>query len=253
MFNLNIISYYYSQTLSINLSIKWEQEDIVISDSLDIRYCPYLSITFYNLSNEPIFFLNPFGKDNDIPSFLPALGSDSSKNYLSLLYNKYSNNKYNVFISNIIHPTFYNQQWIVISSLIDPYEENVIDIINDDLNYIYKYLIKNNLNNNESTIDQKYMIDEITEEDILTELYDNFIFLREEETFQMQYSLEGFKILGGIFNFKFFDNELKSYVYMGIINDNNRWENKQIKLPYKVGEYELYYGKFFTNELKIEF
>ncbi len=258
---LSFNAFSYSQSVSIELSAKWNKRyDIFKKDST--IYVPELIITYRNNSDTNYYFR----KVSDSRCGLPMLPWGSliqypiedylNPNYLkrAIIHGNYANDNYTV----IIGESSFSKGWIVVNDTSNIDVEQEIDMINDDLADIYEYIYRENFCKHPDSIEWRktyFSVSDITPEKILNKFKDRFVFLRPGEINTDTYNLVGFKLLKGCFTFYLEPNSLKEYV----ITEPN-WNNNQLKfieiktaLPIEVDNYKLYSGNFNSNKIIITF
>jgi hypothetical protein len=98
---------------------------------------------------------------------------------------------------------------------------------------------------------------DVTQDTIMNNSIDKFVFLKPGETYVDKYNLIGFQITGGTFTFQMDDTKSLDYVETEPVYED---ESKigidncvKKQLPKKVGEYELFTGDFLTNKVTVSF
>ncbi|GHT25944.1 hypothetical protein AGMMS4957_21310 [Bacteroidia bacterium] len=97
---------------------------------------------------------------------------------------------------------------------------------------------------------------DITQDTIMNNSIDKFVFLQSGETYVDKYNLIGFQITGGTFTFQMDDTKSLDYVEMEPVKKaDGTYEspNPTKQLPQKVGEYKLFTGEFLTNRVSVQF
>lgn len=250
----------YSQSLSIELSAKWgEGYDIIKKDS--IIYFPELIITYRNISDTNYYFQ----KVSDSRCGLPMLPWGSllqypieeylNPNYLerAKMHGNYSGENYTVIIGG----SSFSKGWICVNDTSNIEVEQEIEMINDDLADIYEYIYRENFKKQSDSLNELkiyYTESDVVPKMILDKFKDKFVFLRPGEIYTDNYNLVGFKLLKGCFTF-YISPYLPEYVYSTPIWDKNQSKYIEIKtaLPKVVGEYKLYSGNFYSNNITITF
>lgn len=250
----------FAQSISIELSINWQlKNNLIIPDSIDC--IPFLNICYRNNANTPLYFLKVSEKKEGFP-ILPhgtllqyPFEEFRNPNYLkrAITYNNYSNNNYDVLIGS---PNYYISGWEVCNDTINDGEEHMIDFINDDLAEIYEYINRKNNDTQIQTdgISANYRTSDITQEKILSNKKNQFIFLNIGETYTESYDLVGFNMVGGNFTFKIKDKKLAGFVYTEPYWDEQekKFIHPKVDLPVNVGKYLLYSGKIYSNDVSIQ-
>jgi len=257
------MQFVFAQCISVELSVSWNiGYDIFKKDSSVI--IPKLHITYRNISGSNYYFLKVSDSRNGLP-MIPYAGSVHPfdfddylrwrDDYLgrAMSHNNYANQNFHVTIGGM--PLF-SAGWFVISDSLYFGEEQEVEIesINSNLADIYEYIYR--INNSEYEIKKIYFPpSDVTPENILGAVKDQFVFLKPGETSIDIYNLIGFKLVEGCFTFIINQSCFKNYVLTESWDwENNQSRNKQeIKLPLKVGEYELYTGDFLTNQVRVSF
>jgi hypothetical protein len=103
---------------------------------------------------------------------------------------------------------------------------------------------------------EHYSID-ITQDTIMNNSIDKFVFLKPNETYVDKYNLIGFQITGGTFTFQLDDTRSLDYVETEpVYKDDNKFvidHRVKKQLPLKVGEYELFTDEFLTSKTVVQF
>ena len=132
----------------------------------------------------------------------------------------------------------------------------MIDFINDDLAEIYEYINRKNNDTQIQTdgISANYRTSDITQEKILSNKKNQFIFLNIGETYTESYDLVGFNMVGGNFTFKIKDKKLAGFVCSEPYWDEQekKFIHPKVDLPVNVGKYLLYSGKIYSNDVSIQ-
>ena len=251
----------HSQSISIELSVKWEKgTDVYNEDS--IIYVPKLSITYRNNSDTNFYFKKVSESRSGLPFFRHGsllqypIEEYLNPNYLkrAKAHGNYTNENYKVEIKAVS----FTNSWFLFNDTLNIEEEQEIDIVNDDLANIYEYIYRENYNKQPNYFEQT-KIDftefDLTPDKILNEYSNKFIFLRAGEIYTDSYNLIGFQMIKGSFMFYISIDSLTDYIYTTPIWDNNQSKYVETKtmLPKLVGEYKLYSGKFNTNKISITF
>ena len=247
----------YPQVISVELSIEWKKEDILLPDTFlngSNKSCvPYLNITYRNNSDSAIYFLKVSASNKGIPPIVSLIFTSSENNVRPpLSFSNYSGKDYYVYIGN--SPNCFNL-WEVASDTCTLSQDYGEEMINAELNDIYENLAK------QLRVDIGYDFDSCPskmddmEEDMLIKMYkDNFIFLKSGETFTEHYNLTGFYLLGGNFEFSIHPNFFYDYMYgEGTWNaDQKKWILNKLALPKHLNGYNLYSGMFLSNKVSIK-
>lgn len=241
----------YSQKLSIELSIEWKYEESDIYNELGFNNVPFLKIRYNNLTSDSTYLPKVYDNKFDIPQF--PIGTTSMGNYRPYSIEEIQLRKANeasiVLIGGM--PIPHNTQWVVLPDTIDCSEDYEVGEINQMLSDIYDSVFQLNVSNSEIS-DQ---IMGLQENQISGELKDSFVFLLPHSNQVDYYDLLGFRAIGGRYSFALSVNEISSFIHTtpSWSNVNEKWEFKEIPLPEKVGDYQLYSGFFYTNKIEIEF
>ena len=241
------VHFLFSQCISIELSVTWETGyDIFKKDS--IVEIPFLNITYRNNCDTNYYFLKVSDSKEGlpkIPSHMRYREGDVNPYVVKggYFYTQHANRNFNVRIGWI---PCYSSGWLVHSTTVD-FRNQVwsLEFINCALNSIYSYI------NNEVTLKDMHFCfipSDITSENILGEIKDQFVFLKPGETFIDSYNLIAFKLLAANFTFFIDQDEIKNYV----LTLENR-KNIEFELPETVGEYHRYSGSFSTNKVTVCF
>ncbi|MBP1630427.1 MAG: hypothetical protein H6Q15_1320 [Bacteroidetes bacterium] len=247
----------FSQSVSIELSVKWEKGfDIFKEDS--IINIPTLNITYRNNSDTNYYFQKVSSERKSYP-MLPwgSLLQYPIEEYLNpnykrraMLHGDYTNKNYSVFIGET---SLYSQGWEAMKDTIAFDEEYEIDFINDKLADIYYYMYFRQYG--KDTNSKLFFSESEIENNKISESVKNaFVFLKPNETYTDTYNLVAFKELGGNFTFQVSNSNLFDYVFLESIWDKkkNRFVNRQKALPKEIEGYKLYSGSFNTNKVILE-
>ena len=200
----------FAQNISAELSITWETGyDILKKDSM--VYVPKLHITYRNLSNTNLYFLKISNSRDRLPNIVCGMSIHPSfsnfeeymrwrTDYLARAkeYGNYVNMNYNVRIGGM--PLFNSNGWDVLNDTVDYHKEHMGDHINCDLENIYEYMYREKNSENE-TAKIYFTPSDVTPENILGAVKDQFVFLKPNEIYVDTYNLVGFKLVEGCFTF----------------------------------------------------
>ncbi|GAB1403566.1 MAG: hypothetical protein PHX54_03375 [Lentimicrobiaceae bacterium] len=237
----------YGQKLSIELSVEWKYEESDIYSKLNFNNIPFLKIRYNNLTSDSIFLPKVYKNAFLLPQLAAGtLVADFKLCDFDKIHVPSINR--NVFIGGM-PPN--NIQWEVLSDSIDFYSEHEVGEVNQILSDIYETVF----HFNESSTIKYDLITDIKESQIFGELKEDFVFLLPYSTHVEYYNLSGFKVVGGCYSFALSINEINDFLFTSSTwnSEEERWEFKEVKLPEKVGGYQLYSGDFYTNEIKITF
>ena len=205
----------FSQCVSAELSLTWEAGyDIFTKDSM--VYIPKLNIRYRNMSNTNYYFL----KISDDRNGLPRIGCDISihpsfSNFDEYMHWKtdylerakeHGNYAYRNFYVSVGGFFSYNRGWEVYSDAVyyslfsDEEQESEDCIINCNLRDIYEYMYHGNSLKYEIEI-MSFSSTDLTPENILGAVKDQFVFLEPGEIYVDTYDLSGFKLVEGCFTF----------------------------------------------------
>lgn len=234
---LMCITSLHSQSISIELSVKWENGTDVYNEN-SIIYVPKLSITYRNNSDTNYYFTNLCVNCKNgimLPSGLKIQHPEFQK-----ITNIYADNlvdDYNVDIGSI-------DDWVILNN-----NKVYGTTLCVSISKFYKILrIKKELED----IETSDYCEPIKSDRIIDPQNCKLIFLKSGEIKTDEYSLIGFQLFKGSFNFYISPDSLKDYIYTRPIGDKNQPMIKTA-LPKEVGEYKLYSGKFNTNKISITF
>lgn len=240
-----------SQSVSVELSVRWINMKGLSENCFDTVRTPILDITYRNLSNKAIYLLRLSESKNECPitSYGGLFQTDKSLYKSTLTHSNYSNNNYNVLIGGL--PLYKTSWWLTKDK--ENKEESELDMINDDLTEIYEdcFATKLKFSKIDSIQKMDFTLNDLTEKNIEIHFKNKFVFLDIGEEYVDSYNLIGFKILGGNFNFKIENTTFYNYVLGDPVwrEDQQKWVYKEIKLPERVGKYDLYDGPFLTNSV----
>lgn len=253
-----------AQDIAISLSVVWDKEFSIFNDGTTTPY-PYLLISYTNLSDSTDYY---FKRVADRSATYPYItGSLTMYHYteekpdmITLAksqVNRYANEKIIVRIGGW-RPSAHNS-WEVFEE--DTYENAVIkglpytsDVIGDCLNDIYNYMVCRDLN--KLNLDQKSQETAVRSffakqwltninANTITENPEPFVFIKARETTTDSFNLAPFYELGGVYRF-----ELANDTLPGCLERySSAFGNEEVPLPDSVGQYKLYQGKVWSNEV----
>ena len=238
----------FSQCLSIELSVTWEMGyDIFQKDS--IVSIPKLNITYRNNCDTNYYFFKVSPRKDGSKMILCSAmrqyeDNDDLKRAKS--HSNYVNQKFNVIMGE---SPWYDSGWDIFNDTIDSYEGKHFERVACDLDEIYQYMYAENHYKRVIKMPFYFVPSDITPENILTSVNDQFVFLKSRETFVDTYNLIGFKLVEGYFTFMIMQNEIENYVVA--LHDYKNSIN--VELPEIVGEYHRYSGRFNTNKVTVCF
>ncbi|OFX34739.1 MAG: hypothetical protein A2X08_00990 [Bacteroidetes bacterium GWA2_32_17] len=288
---ITLYKYGYSQCLSIELSIEWKSENNVLKiiENQDLICVPYLTITYRNNTEKNIYLLKTINNISKYPIISSTI-SLNTKMDLSEQVEKhltFFDEEFNVYIGK---SCYFGGGWEILGRNIDrnsEYEGSVIQNVICDIYEILKTQeLLNNINDkyklscfnysnkqiltyNEASkfiyenhsiefykneVILNYKDTDITNEKIINELKNNFVFLKEKQVYSEQFNLIGFYISGGNFNFTIEDSVSYGFVYLEPIfsEEEKRWNFQKKNLPEIINGYYLYKGNFNTNSVYLE-
>ncbi|MDR2008996.1 MAG: hypothetical protein LBQ22_00755 [Bacteroidales bacterium] len=236
----------FSQSVSVELSIVWSNENSLFYERYNLEKNPYLKINYKNLSDSCIYFKKIYENNAGMPIFIDYETPEKYK-YPILPFFSSPNKKYTCYFYDSNISTNYIE--VVHDSILGCYQEHELDYMSIDLAQIYDslFILKgiDSIMKNNFTIQQFYP--SITEYNILTELKNHFVFLSPNEDFSEYFDLIGLYVTGCQFSFEICKNKFSKYVTVGY------FQKEQIQLPMKVGRYNLYYDEFFYNKTSVDF
>lgn len=250
---------------------------------------PFLKVTFQNLTGKNIYFKNPYQPKGQYPPIVPASMINTSMDLADQVRLSIIHQLGKSFIVEI------EDGWSIYTektySVYQRGEAYVSDAINDDLHNIYKVLLTQQVLNElgfgkqlscfkyygkgvikysqafeliytekekrgKVKKDIEYLSSDSISEDMVSKEYrDEFIFLKEGETYETEVSLIAFYIIGGSYEFIIPVNNLKGFFmsHKLVIKDGKTEPFKTIELPKSVEGYTLFTGDFLTNSVKVNF
>lgn len=277
----------YSQSVSIDMSVKWEPENVSLNISGYNKFdtlvtVPFLIITYRNNMNYPVYFRALFDSDDEYP-LLPYESNFGNRidlaRGLEKLYD-YSSGKFNVYS---LSRGYYNGMCEITPKSIAK-NPDTISVINYDISRIHLVLktqnildklnIKKKLScfnfpdketisynqadsilsllgyNNEQKLE--FSTSDFLERGKDPTMNNRFIFLKPKETQVQKVNLIGFYIVGGSYEFCF-ENKAPRYVLGDSYYDNNekKWKYKKVKLPAKINGHKLISSKIRINNTKL--
>lgn len=276
---LLMTSFSFSQNLICEISICWEKNsEFLFTNSNNVT--PFLHIKFKNLTEENIYFKDPFSSiENGIPKFPSSI----HKYYSNRTIDEDSINFESKYVVEIGAVDEYSNL-ITVLPLDIVEEEFEMPFINDYLGYIYESIrIQRQLNlQKEKTqlvifnypgkdyikykdAEKKVQLEkenlnykiEFSNTDFVdkkefAKIKDKFCFLKKGESFEKKINLIGFKLIGGEYNFGISFDNFTNFVRSSSSLEKNANYNK-IPLPKKVNEYQLYSNKIISNRIIVNF
>lgn len=282
LFSLMLYFSGYSQGISVELSVDWRRMEYqfnippIQADSTVL--VPFMKVVYRNLTEEDIYF--PTFRYNfsefyrSYQTYPPVILSGLMNTQMDMAdraekaHLLYKDEFYKVEICDGSWEVFLKPQ-------IDTSKEYESDIINnafweihvvletqDELNELkinkqlscFEHPDKETVSYREaqSLISEKRELEtnilqmySLSEDDVGAQYSDRFTFLKGGEIYEHEYSLVGFYILGGSYEFIISDNLFLGYIqgmYM-----------QKIFLPTLVNGHQLYVGDFLTNSVEIKF
>ena len=251
----------FTQCISVELSVTWKIEHDIFKKNLMVCV-PLLNITYRNISNTNYYFLKVSDSKDGLP-MMPYAGSLHPSNFDEYLrwrddyferaktHGNYASQNFHVRIGGM---PLYSNGWYVHNDTLDHHEEHEIDFINSNLADIYEYIYRSSKSD---YVEKKlyFSPSDLTPENILGAVKDQFVFLKPNETYTDTYNLVGFQLVEGCFSFSINQKSFKNYVLIQPTWDNNLsyWTEQKMELPVKVGEYHLYSDLIFTNDVTVDF
>ncbi len=247
------------QEVSIELSIEWKKKQLEIYNDLDFDHIPFLKIRYNNLTDDSIYLPRIYEDSLNLPDFSSGpLFNGGRKGPFNLAEIKeiqqFAEGEVKCHIVSIggrFLPA--TTSWLVYADSINPHEEIPVGVINRLLLDAYKAIFQHSKH---FIIKEEDRITTITEVQILGELKEHFVFLNPHSQHVEYYNLIGFKVVGGSYLFKFAFDEISDFV----LSEPPSWSDKQemwiyeeVELPTKAGNYHLYSGAFYTNEVVVTF
>ena len=252
------------QNISIELSIYWQiDKDIFVDDSK--MNTPFLNITYRNNSDKSIYFKKISLPDRvGLPETVHGtllqypysewlnpdwrMRAESSVEMSSFFINE----NYKVRIGNFLSSL---GVWYIVNEA-DTCVECETDIINDNISDIHDYIYHTKYPERfKVSSNLPFVIDDLCEESILKANRNYFVFLKPDETYTDTFNLVAFQLVKGNYTFGIEENTIPDSVWSEFIWDDSqrKYIEQNIKLPEKVGEYQLYSGAFLTNRVTVDF
>jgi hypothetical protein len=253
-----------AQYVSVEMSIEWKNElNFHFKELQDMNISPaYLNITYRNISNKSLYFSKLSRSRAGLPQIPLAVLINYGKPVSS--YEKfasclnYFDEDYFVEIGG--YPSF-SAGWRIEYDSVNTEDAHVMALVNNDLTNIYQYIYEQYFieipDDTTETVKLRLYHDslDITHDSIKNNSIDKFIYLKACESYTDTYNLIGFQITGGNFTFGLVNEVALDYVYTGSVwNESIKtWQQIPKQLPRKVGEYELFTGRFLTNQVRVRF
>jgi hypothetical protein len=283
-----------AQDISIEFSIEWKNElDFQFKELKNDNIHPaYLCIAYRNISNKPLYCLKITEGKVDLPEIL-CLGN-YSKSYPAPKFLLNANDDYfkrHYYVGFKSNPHYnMNLTWdirndtadIEYKVIMETRERPIYDVVTEgspigviggdtvtlndwlfsELNDIYNFIfchyypeIQEKIGKDGKKQTCHYSFD-ITQDTIMNNSIDKFVFLKPSETYVDRYNLIGFQITGGTFTFQLDDTKSLNYVETEpVYTDDKPTIDYYLKkqLPLKMGKYELFTGEFLTNKVSVQF
>lgn len=265
-----------SQELSVELSVEWkglESENTLLLPGGDtVTTIPFLKVTYRNNTAKNIYFKKPIPSKNGYPPVVGAAIIQGTIKKEEDILNAYLNStdpreEYNVY--------FWQNIWGILEKYKNPGEENESASIQNNVSFLNDiFLVQDILNDLEvnkqliifnhpdkdiidlkeareivrgvyySKIKSIYISTNLSEETILGEHKEEFVFLKGGEV-EMEYiNLVSFYLVQGAFHFRPTETSLKRYM---------RTKDGEVFFPERIGRYNLYTGGFKTNHVGVDF
>jgi len=263
LFGFTCYFYTMSQNVSIELSIHWQiEKDIFDEDTM--TNTPILNVTYRNNSGDNIYF-KKISLSDEVG--LPRTG------YGSLLHpiegwvdpnwqkraeialemsSLFINENYRVEIGGY-QP--YSGGWHIINKA-DTCVECETDLINDNISYIHEFIFRKKYQGRLRVLEKyQFKKEDLSEDGILNAKRHNFVFLKPNDFCTDTFNLVAFQLLKGNYTFAIGENTIPDFVWDIAFWDDiqKKYIEQKIKLPDKVGEYQLYSGLFFANSITVDF
>jgi hypothetical protein len=262
MLSLNAVA----QNVSIQLSIHQQlKQDIFNEDS--VVNTPMLNVMYQNNSNKNVYFKKVSWTDE---SGLPITGYGSLMQYpyeewlnpnwrkraeAALSFSEFTaGNNYIVEIGGF-QSCF--GSWHIVNEA-DTCIECETDLINDCITDIHAFVNhKKQIERFEDYQKSQFHKEDLPENSILNTGSRYFVFLKPGEIHTDTFNIIAFKLIKGNFTFSIGENIITEteYVDMGHVwnETQKRLIRQTVKLPDKVGNFNLYTGAVLTNNLQISF
>lgn len=258
----------HGQTFSIEISVEWKRTDTRLNAG-SIKpgqiVSPFLKVTYRNMTGEDIYIARV--TDNDYPGGITGLMNTQKD--LAMRVKDHSDYSDEVFIVEI------GDVWDVMEPDVASLKVRETAAINDELWNIYT-VVKTQQQLNELGSQKQLACFGYPNREVLSyreaqaligvrgydrgflnvdttalsasevlELYSNqFIFLKEGETFEQSIDLIGFYMLGGEYTFRLGNEQVPASV-IGKGGQN-------VNLPGYINGYRLYRGRFLSNSVGIK-
>lgn len=236
------VDYVYAQDVTVKLSIVWKssKKSFIANEVLNI---PYLNIHYENKTGVPVYLHRISMSEIGFPMF--PISTVFSNQIKSDKLNDYSDIKYRVLIED---NSDLSSMWMVIPDSVfnvNDDNEHEVDLINDDLSYMYS-----RLKNEHKTDSFPAIMDE--DEYFWDEISNHFVFLKAHETYTDSFNLYGFLKLHGTYQFQVNSNRvLRNYVTILVLSD--KFIRIKKKLPNQMNGYQLYDKPFKGDSIKVSF
>lgn len=281
-----------AQDISIEFSIEWKDKlDFQFKELEQESIRPaYLNITYRNISDSSLYCLKITEGIFGLPEIMQWHDHYFNRNFPLPSDEGYSKRRY--FVGFKSNPYYHmNFTWNIRNDTTDIEYKIIKDwerpffysvacdgcpigliggdtaVINDWLFYtlddIYNFIYSNYYPEIQKKVNRivkeqrSHYSTDITQDTIMNNSRDKFVFLNPGERYVDKYNLIGFQLAGGTFTFQLDDTQSLDYVELEpVYEDNNKMDiNHQIKkqLPLKVGEYSLFMGNFLTNKVTVHF
>ena len=256
-----IISFIFSfdkltaQEMSIEFSIEWKENlDFQFEEVKDHDIHPaFLYIKYRNISEKSLYSLKVIEGIFNLPIIAPMFKwPDFNKGKETFDRHNFSCFEYAVGFES--DPFYYSANtWII-------HDFNIYAILYGYYGYIFSfYYAPDDWENKVPQLEHNPA--NITQDTIMNESLEKFVFLKPGEKHEDRFNLIGFQLIGGTITFQLNDTKSKDYVKVNCDNMANEVATAKDSfdlctnkpLPLKVGEYELFTGNFLTNQVRVHF
>lgn len=238
----------FAQTISIELSLKWENKKKNICGDYQLARVPYLELSYRNNSCDSLYFFKII--DDLYFTSARSHGFQTNKKDLcldDLIYHE--NERYKVIIGG--NPLFYFSEIFEINEDIN--DASFSNDINDHIQQVYSNVLHKK-DPERLYLYQKEKID-ISEKNLTTSFKNLLVFLKPKETFVQTFDLSGFFIIGGSYKFVINKKRIDNFIEISPLWDESKkeWYNNKKYLPLNVNGYSLFSGDVDVATLNVVF
>lgn len=264
-----------SQELVVDLAVEWRglgsNNAVTLLNGDTLTAIPFLKVTYRNNTAKDIYFKKPVPSQDGYPPVISIASVRPSgftvDDRIKRGNSSYQDEEFNVY--------FWQGVWEIFDRKKNPYEEHEVDFINDEVEFLnHIFLVQEALDDLEvnkqlvifttpgkQTIDfdqaegliaqvcpvkneSIYMASDLSERTILEKYKEEFVFLKQGEIEIEQINLIGFYLVKG--DFYFMSTAVSLYDHIQTVGGDAFF-------PEKICGYDLYTGRYKTNNVEVVF